>query len=426
MTIGRSLRPAGLTASLAASAVLACGGCAARPPALLGIIIITLDTTRADYLGAYGSDRVMTPHLDRLAAEGVVFEQAATVAPLTLPAHSSLFTGLLPPRHGVRDNAGPLDERHQTLAEILRARGFDTAAFVGSVVLGASRGLAAGFDVYQDGLKAGRPLSAGLQRPADHVVDEAVAWLNRRTDRPFLLWAHLYDPHAPYDPPEPFRTAYRDNPYAGEIAFADEQIGRLLDVLDQRRLLDRTAVVIAADHGESLNEHGEIGHGFFIYESSTRTPFVIRAPFPRTNARRVTDPVRSVDLAPTLLDLLGLPALPGRTAGTSLVPLMTGDSVELNLDGYAEAMYPLHHYGWSALRALRAGRFKLIDAPRPELYDLDADVSESKDVAAANPEVVKKLLVFADAARDDLGDSLTKKAGKGTREPGRMPNQKKN
>jgi arylsulfatase A-like enzyme len=385
MRIGRLLRRSGLPPSLLVSVLaLTSGSCAfaEKPPTPQGILIVTLDTTRADYLSAYGAGRTLTPHLDRLAAEGVVFEQAATVAPLTLPAHSSLFTGLLPPRHGVRDNAGPLDARHQTLAAMLRGRGFDTAAFVGSVVLGASRGLAAGFDLYQDGLKTGRPLSAGLQRPADHVVDEAVAWLEGRNDRPFLLWVHLYDPHAPYDPPEPFRTAYRDDLYAGEIAFVDEQIGRLLDVLDRRRLIDRTAVVVAADHGESLNEHREIGHGFFIYESVIRVPLIVRTA--GVAPRRVPGLVRIVDVMPTLLQLAGTPA--ADLDGVNLLDVMTGAAPSLELEAYAESLTP-ERFGWSPLRSLRAGRFKLIDAPRPELYDLETDPAERHNLHASLPGV---------------------------------------
>ncbi|MGH9315456.1 MAG: sulfatase family protein [Vicinamibacterales bacterium] len=357
------------------------GSCASpeQPPSPLGILIVTLDTTRADYLSAYGAGPVWTPNLDRLAADGVVFEQAMSVAPLTLPAHCSLFTGLLPPRHGVRDNAGAsLAADHQTLAEVLQRRGFETAAFVGSVVLSAGRGLEAGFDVYDDGITKGRPATGrGLQRPADHVVDQAIAWLEGRRDAPFFLWVHLYDPHAPYDPPEPFRTAYGDDPYAGEIAFADAQLGRLLDVLDRRRLLDRTAVIVAGDHGESLNEHGERGHGIFLYQNVIRVPLIVRVA--GVPARRVPEVTRLVDVMPTVLELAGAP--PAASDGVSLVAAMTGAAGSLDLEAYSESLYPTR-FGWSPLRSLRDGRFKLIEAPRPELYDLEIDPAERHNLYA--------------------------------------------
>jgi choline-sulfatase len=386
------------------------GSCAmpGRPPTPLGILIVTLDTTRADYLSAYGSGRVWTPNLDRLAADGVVFEQAMTVAPLTLPAHCSLFTGLLPPRHGVRDNAGrSLATDHQTLAAVLQRRGFDTAAFVGSVVLGSGRGLEAGFDVYNDGITTGRSGGRGLQRPADQVVDEAVSWLEGRHDAPFFLWVHLYDPHAPYDPPEPFRTAYRDDLYAGEIAFADAQIGRLLDSLDRRRLLDRTAVIVAGDHGESLNEHGESGHGIFIYQNVIRVPLIVR--IAGVSPRRMPEVARLVDIMPTVLELVAAP--PTATDGVSLVDGMTGAEGLLDLQAYSESLYP-ERFGWSRLRSLRAGRLKLIEAPRPELYDLQTDPDEQNNIYAERPAIAAVMsrrlsaLTVQDAFRDDVDDPV--------------------
>ncbi|HXW04955.1 MAG TPA: sulfatase [Vicinamibacterales bacterium] len=363
------------------------GGCAtpARPPeASSSVLIVTLDTTRADYVSAYGSMRVWTPNLDRLAADGVVFEQAMTVAPLTLPAHCSLFTGLLPPRHGVRDNAGAsLAASYQTLAEVLQRRGFETGAFVGSVVLEHGRGLEAGFDVYSDGITTGRTSSGiGLQRRADQIVDEAIAWLEERDRAPFLLWVHLYDPHAPYAPPEPFRTAYGDDPYAGEVAFADAQVGRLLDALDGRRRLDRPVVVVVGDHGESLTEHGETGHGIFIYQNVIRVPLIIRAA--GVAPRRVAEVTRLVDVMPTVLELVAVSS--PATDGVSLVATMTGRVGALDLEAYSESLYP-ERFGWSPLRALRAGRFKLIEAPRPELYDLQTDPTEQHNIHATRPAV---------------------------------------
>lgn len=360
-----------------------------QPPAPDGVVIITLDTTRADRLSVYGFMDVEMPHLERLAREGVVFDQATSVAPLTLPAHCSLFTGLFPPGHGVRDNGDqPLSAAHVTLAESLSARGFRTAAFVGSVVLNADRGLQQGFDHYggvRETGQTGRHPGPQRQRPADEVVTEAISWIETIDDSPFFVWAHLYDPHRPYDPPEPFRSRHTD-PYVAELAFADSQIGRLLDALDRRQLLERTIVVVAADHGESLGDHGERDHGIFIYESVVRVPLIIRAP--NVPARRVADIVRLVDIMPTVLDLLRVPA--PLLDGSSLVALLQGQPAPVELDAYAESQYPLR-FGWSPLRALRAGRYKLVEAPRPELYDLERDPFEERNIHEDRPEVARAL-----------------------------------
>lgn len=348
----------------------------------LNLVVVTLDTTRADRLGAYGNANVETPAFDRLAREGVLFEQAVSVAPLTLPAHASMFTGKFPPEHGIRDNGGFfLGADQETLAEILKARGYRTGGFVSAFVLDGKWGIDQGFDTYFDDfdLSKSKQMSLGsIQRPANEVIDKVLPWIDEVKDSPFFAWVHLYDAHSPYRPPEPFATTYAAHPYNGEIAFADSQMARILDRLDALQLTDRTVVMVLGDHGESLGDHGEAAHGFFIYNSVTQVPFVVRAPFSQARARRVADPVRSVDVLPTALDLLGL-AAPANISGASLAPLMTG-TPELGLDAYSEAMYPLHHYGWSELRALRSGRYKVIDAPRPELYDIDRDPQEATNL----------------------------------------------
>jgi arylsulfatase A-like enzyme/Flp pilus assembly protein TadD len=349
----------------------------------LNLVVITLDTTRADHLGAYGSKDVETPALDGLAREGVLFEQAMTTAPLTLPAHASIFTGKFPPEHGVRDNGGFfLGEDQTTLAEVLGRHGYRTGGFVGAFVLDRKWGIAQGFDTYFDDFDRvggrGRSLDE-VQRPAGEVVDRALPWIDQVKEQRFFAWLHFYDPHTPYAPPEPFRSRYEGHPYRGEVAFTDSQVGRVVQFLESRGLLDSTVIVVMGDHGESLGEHGEDTHGFFIYEVATRVPLILRLPFDGARGRRIADPVRAVDVMPTVLDLLGAPA-PQGTAGASLTSLISGERQELSLEGYAEAMYPLHHYGWSDLRALRAGRFKLIDAPRPELYDLELDPSEGTNI----------------------------------------------
>lgn len=355
-----------------------------RPPAL-SVVIVTLDTTRSDRLTPYGLMDHSMPSLERLAREGTVFDQAISVSPLTLPAHSTLFTGLVPPRHGVRDNADePLAPSQTTLAEVLRTQGFRTAGFVASAVLDSRRGLAQGFETYSGVPEASGHGPAGLQRRADAVVDEASAWMRQVGRERFFLWTHLYDPHRPYDPPGAYGASA--DLYTGEIAFAASQVGRLLDTLEQRGLLDRTIVVVAGDHGESLGEHGETDHGIFLYDGVVRVPLMIRVPGARP--RRVPEVVRLTDIVPTVLDLLGLPAHP--VDGVSLAGLVRGESAGLDLDAYSESLYPLR-FGWSGIYALRDSRFKFIDAPKPELYDLAADPFERRNIVDERPAVASAM-----------------------------------
>jgi arylsulfatase A-like enzyme len=359
-------------------------GAVVGPPPPQGLVIVTLDTTRADRLPAYGFASVATPALDRLAREGVVFDQTVSVAPLTLTAHTSLFTGLYPPHHGVRDNADrPLSSDRSTLAKMLHARGFRTAAFVGSRVLAPDRGLAQGFDVYSDGsVDSGRGLGK-LRRPANEVVDQAVAWLDAGGSAPFFLWVHLYDAHAPQTLPDDYRRVYGGDLYAGAIAFADTQLGRLIAALDRTHGLDRIVTVVAADHGESLGDHGEAEHGIFLYESVLHVPLIVRAP--GFTPRRVAGLTSLVDVVPTVRDLFGMATVPGD--GVSLVPALRGRADVPERSVYAESLYALR-FGWSPLRVLRDGRFKLIDAPRPELYDLDTDPFEEHDLSAERQALV--------------------------------------
>jgi arylsulfatase A-like enzyme/Tfp pilus assembly protein PilF len=351
----------------------------------LNLVVITLDTTRADRLGAYGYPHAGTPNLDALGQEGVVFEHASTAAPLTLPAHSTLFTGRFPPEHGVRDNGGYfLNESEQTLAELLKARGYATGGFIAAYVLDSKWGIAQGFDTYFDDfdLSKYQVMSMGaIQRPGNEVVDHALPWIDQHRASPFFAWVHLYDAHTPYNPPEPFKGQHPGDPYQGEISFADAQVGRVVQLLRDRHLLDRTVIVVMGDHGESLHDHGEAGHGFFVYESTMRVPLIMRVPYSAMQHRRIGDPVRSVDVMPTVLDLLGVPKPANAIVdGQSVVSLMAGTRAEMGLEAYAEAVYPRHHFGWSDLRALRQGRYKLIAAPRPELYDLQDDPTEQKNI----------------------------------------------
>lgn len=348
------------------------------------LLLVSIDTLRADHLGCYGYADAMTPRLDGLAARGLRFTRATTVVPLTLPAHSSLMTGTFPGGHGVRDNGGfYLGDDQVTLAEQLKEKGYRTGGFVGSFVLDRRWGIAQGFDRYFDEFDLKKfeqaPSMDVIQRPGSEVVDRALTWLGQDRDEPFFAWVHLYDPHAPYEAPEPYRSRFpatATGAYDAEIATADAQVGRLLDALDADGRLAETLVVVVGDHGEMLGEHGEQTHGFFIYDAAVHIPLIVAGP--GLPARTVAEQVRIVDVMPTALALLGVP-VPRAVQGVSLLPLARGE--RLSLVGHSESWYPRYHYGWSELQSLQDARFKYIRAPRPELYDLDTDPREEKDLA---------------------------------------------
>jgi arylsulfatase A-like enzyme/tetratricopeptide (TPR) repeat protein len=366
---------------------VACGG---RRPNARGdnLLLITLDTVRADRLGAYGYAAAETPALDRLAREGVRFESASAAAPLTLPSHATILSGRLPPQHGLRNNGGGrFPAGAPTLAAHLKTAGYETGAFVGSFVLDRRFGLDRGFDTYDDAIERDPDAPSGLaaERSGAIVVDRALDWLRRRPAAPFFLWVHLYDAHAPYVPPEPFATRHAGRPYDGEIAGVDAQVGRLLQILDARGLAGRTLVAVTADHGESLGEHGEPTHGLFVYESTLRVPLLLRlSSVPK--ATTVREPVSLADLAPTLAGLLEapFPAAPaGTTRGRDLSDILRRGAEPEESDVYAESEYP-RTFGWGGLAALRRGNVKLIAAPRPELYDLARDPHETDDRASSD------------------------------------------
>lgn len=367
----------GLAALLAAAAWFMGTGRPHGPERPRHLILFTLDTTRADRLGAYGATDARTPHLDALAARGVRFDDAVTTAPITGPAHAAIFTGRYPARYGVRDNATtPLPEEAVTLAERLRDAGFATGGFIGAFVLDRAYGFAQGFTEFSgfDRVESGR--EANAERPGQAVVDDAVRWLESvPEEQPIFLWVHLYDPHAPYAAPAPFGDDFAARPYDGEIAYMDHQIGRVLAALDARRALDDSLIVAVADHGESLGEHGEDEHGVFLYEAVLRVPLIVAGP-PVRAGLAVTEQVRVIDLAPTVLDALGLDA-PADLDGESLGVLLGGGSRAEVPAAYAESYYPKLHYGWSELRAVRADGWKAIDAPRPELYAVAKDPGET-------------------------------------------------
>ena len=372
--------------------LLAAAGCRrdpAPPAAARHLVLVTIDTLRADRLGCYGSRDVATPNLDRLAREGALAAEATVHVPLTRPSHASLLTGRLPAEHGLRDNVTPpLAASVPTMAEILRKAGFATGAFVSAVVLSAQSGLGRGFETYDDRLEAGaddaRFLNS-IQRRGDVTTAAAVSWLEGQRDKRLFAWLHLYDPHDPYEPPEPYASRYVGRPYDGEVAWSDELVGRLDQALERLGLRDDTLLVVTSDHGEGLGEHGESVHGFFVYQSTLRVPLLVRGPGVAAGGR-VAATVGTVDLMPTALDMLGVAAPPeARMSGRSLAGALRGGPPPAEAAAYAESLLPLLHYGWSDLRMLREGRWKYIQAPRPELYDLAHDPVEERNLAEEQP-----------------------------------------
>jgi arylsulfatase A-like enzyme/predicted Zn-dependent protease len=370
------------------------------------VILITVDTLRADKVGCYGNPLVRTPTMDAFAAKGIRFEDCISQTPLTLPSHTTIFTGTLPIYHGVRDNGGfVVPAELETMAEAFKAKGYRTAAFVAAYVLDSKWGLNQGFDTYFDKFDLSRfeRISLGeVQRPANEVMDEALAWLDKNKDGKFFAWIHLYDPHTPYEPPEPFKSEYARNPYLGEIAFADSQLARLSEFVDGQGLRDRLFLVLAADHGESLGEHRESTHGFFIYQAALHVPLIVVTPFKRLQGVVSPGTVGLVDVMPTVCEMAGIPT-PAAVQGKSLVPSFFSPGAAAARLAYSETYYPRYHYGWSELRSFQDGRFKLILAPVPELYDLGKDPGEEKNLVYIEKNAYEDLSARAAAQMEAAG-----------------------
>jgi len=386
---------AGLGLVLIVAAVLVFGPGRGRlgAPAAAGpnVLLITLDTTRADHLGCYGDKLARTPNLDRLAAEGVRFARVYAPAPLTLPSHSTILTGLYPATHGVRNNGHDLSPKWRTLADILKARGYATAAFVSSFSVDSRFGLGRGFDVYDDTFDAQAPLKgANAERRAEATFARFSRWLEAAAPGPFFAWVHYYDPHLPYDPPSPYREESPGRPYDGEIAYMDHYVGAVLEALKAKGRLEKTLVVVAGDHGEGLGDKTETGHGIFLYEETLRVPVILRDARAFSRPRVVTSAVRLVDVVPTVLDALGLGAEASGMQGRSLVPWIRGKS-DADLDSLVETFYPRENFGWSELVGIVSGPWKYIQAPRPELYNLAADPGETADLASSSPDRAAEL-----------------------------------
>jgi arylsulfatase A-like enzyme/Tfp pilus assembly protein PilF len=375
------------------------------------VILITVDTLRADRLGCYGYKPIETPNMDRLAAEGARFTTAVAQVPMTLPSHCTILTGTYPTYHKVRDNVGyKLDDSMVTIAELLKPHGFQTAAFVGSYVLDSQFGLNQGFDFYYDKFNPGKNPDGflkldQLERRGEEVMRHTLQWMETAAPRGnFFAWIHLYDPHDPYEPPEPFKTKYKSKPYDGEIAYVDRQIGRLLAFLESKKLYDKTAIVLVGDHGESFGEHNEVKHGYFIYDTTILVPFIVKPsglhPFRGVTVR---SQVRLTDVVPTILQLLDMPKAQS-VQGTGLLSLLLGKQSDLRLEAYSETYYPAQ-FGGSSLRSLRMPGNKFIDAPKPELYDLIRDPGETINIQAKNQALAGQL-------KQRLNDASTLYAGK--------------
>jgi len=368
----------------------------ARKPAP-NVILITIDTVRADHLGCYGASNVKTPTLDALARDGVVFDRAISQVPLTWPSHAAILTGTYPFQNGVQDFTGqPLSPQFRTVAQGFKEQGYATGAVVSAFVLDRSWGLGRGFDFYDDAFSAETFMKKDIglvDRRAEESVSHAIAWLQRTTRRPFFLWLHLYDPHSPYDPPEPYRSQYHDHPYDGEIAYADHELGRLITWLKRHQLYERSLIVFLSDHGESLGEHGESEHGFFIYNSTVRIPLIVKLPAKgpassRYRPSHIAAPVETIAVAPTLFHSAGVKdSMEKQFKERGLL-----DTVPENeREAYSETFYPFSSFGWSPLHALETNRYHYIDAPQPELYDLVSDPAEKNNIASQQTATVAVL-----------------------------------
>ncbi len=371
---------------------------ATDPP---NVILITLDTVRADRMGFLGSKNGLTPNLDALALQGVVFEHAYSQAPITPVSHATILTGTFPQFHGIRNFGDRLPPSVPFLPEILHSQGYHTGAFVGSIILDPKNGFASGFDhgfdVYNAGFhrqKTGERREASMQRRGDVTLGYVLEWLGQQQGKPFFLWFHLWDAHDPYNPPEPFRSRFPGAPYNGSIAYVDATVGKLLDYLRKQGLYDNALIAVAADHGESLGEHGELTHSIFLYDATIHVPLLLKLPGHRFVGQRVNAAASLVDLAPTLLEALGQtppPAMQGR----SLLPLIGNPHPE-NRPSFATGDHSERSFGWSALVSLRTGNQLYVRAPSPELYDLTSDPGAKSNLYSEKRAAAVRLAIQLD------------------------------
>jgi len=379
----------GLAASLAAQAP-------SRPTSSPDVFLVTVDTLRADHVHCYGYDQISTPALDSLARDGVRFVQSFTPSPLTNTSHTSILTGLLPSSHGVTDFAVPLAPTHRTWAQLLRQNGYHNAAFIGAVILdtkGLAPGLDRGFDFYDNFPEHSQTKSrwGRVERRGLDVVQRAETWLSAHPGGPHFVWVHLYDPHDPYEPPAPYSQTYKDRLYDGEIAYADSALANFLAYLKKQGWYENALIIVVGDHGEGLGEHHEDTHGIFLYDSTTHVPLIVKLPGESSAGKVVEAQVRTTDILPTVLDLLRI-SPPAQLDGESLQPYFAGSETASRV-AFGETDYPLR-FGWAALRSVRAEGFKLIEAPKPELYDLRTDPGELQNKYAPWDATVQKFRVM--------------------------------
>ncbi len=377
----------------------------APPP---NIILITLDTTRADRMGFLGSERGLTPNLDCLATQSVVFTRAYAQVPLTTPSHAALLTGTYPQFSHVEDLGAPLGKDLPYLPDLLHRHGYHTAAFIGAFILdpaGAAPGFERGFDVYDANFHQRKPREdryKSVERRAEDVANRALGWLSRHQQRPFFIWLHFYDAHDPYDPPEPFKTHYASFPYDGEIAYTDSIVGSVVEVLRRHGLYQNSVIAIAADHGEAFGEHGEERHGMFLYDETIHVPLLLKLPAGRLGGKRVEERVALAEVAPTLLEAAGIPA-PAAMQAHSLFPLFLEEKTDAAKSAagapgktqerpvYSETNYAHRAFGWSELRSWRTGKYLYVQAPKRELYDQSSDPDAAKNLAPAAKAVADTL-----------------------------------
>jgi choline-sulfatase len=361
------------------AALLQANSGAQTKPSPPHVFLVTIDTLRADHVHCYGDQNIETPALDGLARDGIRFAQAFTPSPITNTSHTSILTGLLPSSHGVTDFAVPLSPAHRTWAEVLHERGYHTAAFIGAVILDSKTlapGLDRGFDFYDNFPQQANSKSrwGRVERRGMDVVQHAETWLTAHPAGPHFVWVHLYDPHDPYEPPAPYSRIYKDRLYDGEIAYADSALAHFIAYLKKQGWYANSVIVVVGDHGEGLGEHHENTHGIFLYDSTTHVPLIVKLPSTGSAKVKVVDAqVRTIDIMPTVLDLLGAIA-PAQLDGESMQPYFTGTEAAQRV-AFGETDYPLR-FGWAQLRSVRTEGFKLIEAPRPELYDLHTDAAE--------------------------------------------------
>src|SRR6266566_8864859 len=388
MDFYRCFRCALLTSSFAV-------GNAAQAATPANVVFITIDTLRPDHLGCYGDKQIRTPNIDTLAADGSRFERAYTAVPVTLPSHTVIFTGTYPTLSGVHDfAANKLSPTQATLASVLKDNGYTTGAVIGSAVLDSRFGLNHGFDFYYDHFDFNRLQESNLdemERPGNVVADLTLDWLSKNYQKKFFLWMHLYDPHYPYRPPPPYSEQYKDRLYDGEIAFADAQVGRLIEFLKNKGLYRNTLIVLGGDHGESLGEHGENTHGFFIYNATLHVPLIFHLPG-GVHTKTVANLVNLADLMPTVLAALNI-QLPAHVQGQSLLPIISPKKEDNARSLYAETFLPRLHFNWSALRGVETENYHFIDAPKPELYDLRKDPDETHNLFAEKKAVTEEMRV---------------------------------